>query len=319
MLSLSLIYLLLGLVLFVLPVHAQIEISTDGNVNVGSANHDAYRKLHIRYDKPSGTTKVVAAEYSGTQAYDAVAVYGRSEPAPFWGIGGKFIGGFAGIDTYATMSGSGNRVGYYGRASGGTGSNYGTYTWAEGNSGTKYGVFGMARGDAGTKYGVYGWAYGSGTNYAGYFSGNVHITGTLTNPSDERLKTNVRALQGRDVLAKLRAMRPVAFRYKEQAGLNAVGFQALELPEGERVGFVAQEVAQVFPDLVHEQVHVVPEDPEAEKVAREATTVRYQSVDYLAMIPLLVRAIQEQQEEIDALRVVLEQNGLDVSALGDRR
>jgi len=43
-----------------------------------------------------------------------------------------------------------------------------------------YGVLGRADGGSGTNYGVYGGATGDGTNYAGYFSGNVEVTGTLS-------------------------------------------------------------------------------------------------------------------------------------------
>jgi hypothetical protein len=44
-----------------------------------------------------------------------------------------------------------------------------------------YGVSGsVSGGTAGTNYGVYGFASGGATSYAGYFSGNVHVTGTLS-------------------------------------------------------------------------------------------------------------------------------------------
>ncbi len=51
--------------------------------------------------------------------------------------------------------------------------------------GNSYGVYGYANTIGGatvptTRYGVYGYATGATTNYAGYFSGNVQITGTIS-------------------------------------------------------------------------------------------------------------------------------------------
>lgn len=48
-------------------------------------------------------------------------------------------------------------------------------------AGTTYGVRGEAKAGAGSSaYGIYGLESGAGTNYAGYFSGNVHVAGTLS-------------------------------------------------------------------------------------------------------------------------------------------
>ena len=47
------------------------------------------------------------------------------------------------------------------------------------STGSTIGVYGNAF-DGATAYGVYGYAGSATTNYAGYFSGNAHVTGTLT-------------------------------------------------------------------------------------------------------------------------------------------
>ena len=48
------------------------------------------------------------------------------------------------------------------------------------------GVRGYASGGTSTNYGVYGYATGTGaTNYAGYFSGDINVTGTVVKSSDE--------------------------------------------------------------------------------------------------------------------------------------
>ena len=53
--------------------------------------------------------------------------------------------------------------------------NYGVYSTARGTDATNYGMYTVAWGGA-TNYGI----YAIGTSYAGYFQGDVHITGTLT-------------------------------------------------------------------------------------------------------------------------------------------
>ncbi|MDC0834724.1 hypothetical protein POG22_17190 [Geitlerinema sp. CS-897] len=72
--------------------------------------------------------------------------------------------------------------GIYSRVRGdGNGTKYGLYGRAEGgDSGSRFGVYGYAR-DGQNRYGVYGNASSGG--YAGYFSGNVRVTGNLTKGS----------------------------------------------------------------------------------------------------------------------------------------
>ncbi|MFN3693915.1 MAG: hypothetical protein ACK4UV_02815, partial [Ignavibacterium sp.] len=43
-----------------------------------------------------------------------------------------------------------------------------------------YGIRGYVSGGTGTNYAIHGYATLGGTNYAGYFSGNVNVTGTLS-------------------------------------------------------------------------------------------------------------------------------------------
>ncbi|MCH9025016.1 MAG: hypothetical protein IH931_06745 [candidate division Zixibacteria bacterium] len=76
-----------------------------------------------------------------------------------------------GVRSDVTNNGAGNRYAFYGTA----GDTLNT-------SGISYGVFAVARGGAGSLvFGVYAGTLGnSTTDYAGYFLGNVHVTGTLS-------------------------------------------------------------------------------------------------------------------------------------------
>ncbi|HEX8696573.1 MAG TPA: DUF6519 domain-containing protein [Longimicrobium sp.] len=91
-------------------------------------------------------------------------------------LGAKF-----GVSAYATGA-DGSKTGVWGYAGGDQGGKTGVQGIASGLGSNKYGVIGQANGDGGTNYGVYGQAYGAGgaVNWAGYFQGNVHVTGTLS-------------------------------------------------------------------------------------------------------------------------------------------
>ena len=106
-----------------------------------------------------------------------IGVYGKATgptSSRKWGVVGS-----------VESSGRGEKFGVSGSVLGYEGTNYGVCGWAFTSRETSsdsvyYGVYGRARGKGGTNYGVYGTASDGGTNYAGYFKGNVHITGSLT-------------------------------------------------------------------------------------------------------------------------------------------
>jgi hypothetical protein len=260
---------------------AQWTITTSGQVGIGITSPNANSKLHVQHtdfyagyftsNKASSTTKVLRAEYTGTGSYNAVAIYGKSAPVASYGWGGFFEGGLVGVAASSTISGSGIRTGVNCAASGGSTANYGILSSGSGGS----------------------------TNYAGYFSGNVTVTGTFSNPSDDELKENVDSL--RDVLPSLTKLRPISFDFKKTSDL-----QHMNLAAGKQFGFSAQELEAIFPELVHTERH--PSAGELEGREGEPP-ISYKSVNYLALIPMLVEAIKEQQEMIEQLRNQLNRLG----------
>ena len=134
----------------------------DGEVNI-SSNESTRNTLNVTgaVSSPQAIGRFFNNYASSSDAY---AVNGYSRTADYWGIGGNFEGGWYGVTGRVSPTGSS----FY----------YGARGYVSGGSGTNYGVYGYAWG-SGTNYGVYGYASG-GTSYAGYFSGNVHITGNLT-------------------------------------------------------------------------------------------------------------------------------------------
>jgi len=89
--------------------------------------------------------------------------------------------------------------------------------------------------------------------------------------SDERLKRDIHPLDASSELQRLLSLRPVSYYWRDES-----------LPQTLQYGLIAQELQQVFPELVSEA-----ED--------EQKTL---AVNYQALIPLLVNALQVQQEQI---------------------
>jgi hypothetical protein len=98
-------------------------------------------------------------------------------------------------------------------------------------------------------------------------------------PSDYRLKKNVSEI--RNSLSSITSLRPVEYEYKEF--------------EGNRVGFIAHELAQVYPDLVRGEKDGVDVDGNPQ----------YQEVLLDDLVPHLVCSIKELKAELDAVKAEL--------------
>lgn len=94
--------------------------------------------------------------------------------------------------------------------------------------------------------------------------------------SDARLKTNIASLDYG--LKELLRMKPVQYNWKKD-------------PQGNKqIGFLAQDIFQLIPEVVE-----VPSNGDA------------MGVKYTELIPVLVKAIQEQQKQIDELKKLLQE------------
>jgi hypothetical protein len=116
------------------------------------------------------------------------------------------------------------------------------------------------------------------------------------------LKDNIDELE--TALETLLALHVVTYEHKQLPE-----FEKMNLPEGPQVGFIAQQVAEVAPDLVVDAVHPGIDRPsdaadlrDAGRLKVEGEPIRFKAITMMKMIPLLVRAIQEQQAEIAELR-----------------
>lgn len=262
-------------------------------------------------------------------------VYGSSSS---YGVFGSGYYGVLGSGTYGTY-GSGSSYGVYGYGPTGvygtastTGSGtYGGYFYHAGgravygyDAGSGNGVFGY---ETGSGEGIRGEAYGSAgygcegyslhslgvigitgnsSSYAGYFSGNVYTTGSYL-PSDESLKQNVEDFTS--AMKVINQLHPKQYQYRQDGN-----YKMMNLPQGQRYGLLAQDVEKVLPGLVKVTTFDVgkaaplgselsdPKNPSSAKIAaqRPSGLIEFKAVNYTELIPVMVKALQEQDARIAA-------------------
>lgn len=163
----------------------------------------------------------------------------------------------------AVWGDGGNGIGVRGRSSSGDGGEFSTggfgksAIWAHNdNASGGYGVAASANSNGvgvqgvvhGTGVGVQG-VNSNGSGWAGYFDGKLFASsgykpggGSWTASSDARLKKDIQPLSDEEARAKLMALKPVTFKWKNPES------------QGNRtwteVGFIAQDVEKVFPHWV---------------------------------------------------------------------
>jgi hypothetical protein len=125
---------------------------------------DSGSAIVAQSNRSDGVASVISSVYTGSYLNDHVAVSGYSRPGDFYGVGGRFEGGFQGICAQVNPTGDNTY--------------YGVISSVLGGGGTNYGVAGSATGN-GTNLGIYGYAQGGAQSWAGYFSGDVSVTGNI--------------------------------------------------------------------------------------------------------------------------------------------
>jgi hypothetical protein len=124
------------------------------------------------------------------------------------------------------------------------------------------------------------------TNWAGYFAGNVYRSGTDNFTSDKKLKNDIQPLT--KAVDKLMQLKPSTYTFKTEE------FKAMNLPKGNQMGLIAQDLEKVLPELVTN----MPEMEIKDKQGNVTTIPEFKSVQYIQLIPLLIGGLQEQQKMI---------------------
>lgn len=105
--------------------------------------------------------------------------------------------------------------------------------------------------------------------------------------SDARLKQNIKSVP-KGSLDKIMKLNPVSYQYKS----------SVDIDQRQRFGLLAQDVQKIFPEVV------VSEDVDVDKHGNIIRTKSENlSMNYIELIPHLIKALQEQQKIIDELRI----------------
>ncbi|NIP25145.1 MAG: hypothetical protein GWN67_17650 [Phycisphaerae bacterium] len=220
--------------------------------NGSGANYGGYFQV-----ASADGTGVYAFHDSGSGTAPAVMARNDSGSNYAYSVHGKLN------NTSAGSMSAGVRGENIGTGSGGIG------VWGS-HSGTGWGVYGMC--PAGT--GVRAW----GGYYGVYSVGSIFTTGTYDSSSDARFKEDVEPLT--DSLNKVLKLRGVEFSWKQDE------YPEHNFSKEKQVGFIAQEVAEVLPEVVNKS-----NDEEG-----------FYSVSYGRIVPVLVEAIKELKAENDLLK-----------------
>ena len=283
--------------------NAQLIVDEEGKVAVGIETTEALQsKFSI-----NGTGYIDATMSLTTQQPIGFELYrtGNIGPSPVCGMyvnnqaisfesAGIFASSYKGYNQEATALYS-----------------YGVLGSAGGSfEGKNFGVAGFLNDTYGT--GIFGSSQGGYPNitfngaYAGFFHGDVYTTGSIYassvyTPSDYRLKSDIKSVSN-SCLDKVLDMNIVEFKYKQrelepvEAAEKAKSSKRLLQDKDEpatwyeedkafmknkHYGLIAQELQEIYPDLV-----VEGEDG-------------FLGVNYMEIIPLLIRSIQELNAKVE--------------------
>lgn len=148
------------------------------------------------------------------------------------------------------------------------------------------GVMGIARANSNSDLCVGLWGAASGAtdpsnDWAAWFEGSTYSNGGTYQGSDASLKTDVDELSG--ALALIEQLQPRTYQYSVDQ------FPYLHLPSGEQMGFIAQEMETVLPELVR----VVNRPAQIDSSGQELEpAISFKAVNYTALTPLLTAAIK---------------------------
>jgi len=262
-------------------------------INTLSANNNINFGLRADVDGPTIRSRGLSARtegatytaYAGEFIADDNAEY--TTGAIGWARNGKWR---YGLDGRALGVEESYNIGVSGRAQLPTGCSDMSILLAA----TKVGVSGVACGlETELAIGVYGRSVDVTNNtWAGYFDGHVNINGDasctlMAWTSDGNLKTGVEDLAGASAI--IAQLQPRTYHF------DAANHPLINLPSGMQHGFIAQELEEVLPELVSEVRFIGMVDSTGAEVIPGETV---KAVNYVGLIPVLVSAMQEQNERI---------------------
>lgn len=128
-----------------------------------------------------GRGRTVSASGGVSYGLDAQAAYGTAA----YGLNVLASQATTGYGMYVEVTDNQTGTGSYTYVHNNTGSSssIGSTNLVLSNGGNAYGISGTVGSNSGTGYAVYGHAYSNATNWTGYFTGNVNVSGTIYMPA----------------------------------------------------------------------------------------------------------------------------------------
>lgn len=269
--------------IYTIVCSAQIQVASTGNVSIGDTLSSDV-KLFVNTSDAHG--KGIYSLIESTRP-DAIAVFGEA-----YGAIDTQIAVMGRATSY--LSNTGRSIGVIGIA-------------GNRKAGYNYGVFGRLEGNR-NGAGIFGSVSTSlipqiNGKYAGYFHGDTYVTGTLTagvvtTLSDARYKSNIQQINA-TALAKIASLNPVQYTMLSGEAIALANTEPTDttstmtmttseeedLAKANQIhyGLLAQEVKELYPELVHEDAAGV------------------MSINYTGLIPLLIQAVQDLSEQVNAL------------------
>lgn len=136
---------------------------------------------------------------------------------------------------------------------------------------------------------------GTWSGFGGLFTGGLAYANGLYNVSDKRLKKDIKPIK--NALETIMKIKGVSYKYNSDILLSSKG------DTREYLGFIAQDIEQILPNIVGTKNLPLGTEklnehntPPTENILTEAKLV-----DYVQLIPILLEAIKEQQQQIEKL------------------
>jgi hypothetical protein len=129
------------------------------------------------------------------------------------------------------------------------------------------------------------------SSYSLYGNGNIWIGGAYQG-SDARLKDDIRKMEKQDALDSLMKLRPVSFKWKPDS-------DQARARNGVQYGLIAQEAQKVLPHIVTESDTPIALEQDKSKLSLNQKLGKVFGVDYTALVPWLLAAVQELKAEFD--------------------
>ncbi len=287
------------------PLRASINgttkfiIDENGQMGLGTSSPDAYAVIEAPEDSNAFRVRIGGSTEFLVNRNHGVTIGTNNENSPTDGL---YVSGQAlfGLNTTSSIYGSNIKLQVYSENTTNT-SLYGIRSRVTGSgssnySNGNYGVYGKAT-DVGFNYGVYGEGTGGTYNYGVvgeaddvgvYAIGDMWYSGSLSKASDLKFKKDIKSID--NALDKIGALNPKLYNYKLDE------YPYMNFTEKPEFGFIAQEVESVLPELVNTMKQPSKYNDKGEKIN---DSFDFKGVNYVGLIPILTKAIQEQQKMIE--------------------